>query len=60
MAGALAEVNKSNWSKFKDGAPVFDGNGKIAKADGYFKPDLAKFLKAGKNESKFKAARIYI
>lgn len=47
MVGALAEVNKSNWSKFKDGAPVFDKNGKIAKADGYFKPDLAKFLKAG-------------
>lgn len=47
MAGALAEVNKSNWSKFKDGVPVFDENGKIAKADGYFKPDLAKFLKAG-------------
>ena len=46
MAGALDEVNKSNWSKFKDGAPVFDENGKIAKADGYFKPDLAKFLKA--------------
>ena len=47
MAGALAEVNKSNWSKFKNGVPVFDENGKIAKADGYFKPDLAKFLKAG-------------
>lgn len=44
MAGALDEVNKSNWSKFKDGAPAFDENGKIAKADGYFKPDLAKFL----------------
>lgn len=44
MAGALDEVNKSNWSKFKDGVPVFDENGKIAKADGYFKPDLAKFL----------------
>ena len=48
MAGALDEVNKSNWSKFKDGVPVFDENGKIAKADGYFKPDLAKFLKAGR------------
>lgn len=47
MAGALDEVNKSNWSKFKDGQPVFDENGKIAKTDGYFKPDLAKFLKAG-------------
>ena len=48
MVGALDEVNKSNWSKFKDGVPVFDENGKIAKTDGYFKPDLAKFLKAGK------------
>lgn len=47
MAGALEEVNKSNWSKFKDGVPAFDENGKIAKADGYFKPDLAKFLKVG-------------
>lgn len=47
MVGALDEVNKSNWSKFKDGVPAFDENGKIAKADGYFKPDLAKFLKAG-------------
>lgn len=48
MVGALDEVNKSNWSKFKDGVPVFDENGKIAKADGYFKPDLAKFLNSNK------------
>ena len=48
MAGALDEVNKSNWSKFKDGVPVFDENGKIAKTDGYFKPDLAKFLNSNK------------
>lgn len=48
MAGALDEVNKSNWSKFKDGVPVFDENGKIAKSDGYFKPDLAKFLNSNK------------
>lgn len=46
MVGALDEVNKSNWSKFKDGAPVFDENGKISKTDGYFKPDLTKFLKS--------------
>lgn len=44
------QILRSNLSKFKDGAPVFDENGKIAKADGYFKPDLAKFLKAGENE----------
>ena len=48
MAGALDEVNKSNWSKFKDSIPVFDENGKIAKTDGYFKPDLAKFLNKNK------------
>lgn len=48
MVGALDEVNKSNWSKFKDGAPVFDENGKIAKADDYFKPDLVKFLNSNK------------
>ena len=48
MVGALDEVNKSNWSKFKDGVPVFDENGKIAKTDGYFKPDLAKFLNKNK------------
>lgn len=48
MVGALDEVNKSNWSKFKDGVPVFDENGKIAKADGYFKPDLVKFLNSNK------------
>lgn len=26
----------------------FDENGKIAKADGYFKPDLTKFLNSNK------------
>lgn len=44
MDGALAEVNRSNWSKFVDGKPVFDANRKIAKGPGYFKPDLAKHL----------------
>lgn len=32
----------------QDGVPVFDENGKIAKTDGYFKPDLAKFLNKNK------------
>src|SRR5690606_25851396 len=31
IQGALAEVNRSNWSKFVDGKPVFDENGKIKK-----------------------------
>lgn len=34
--------------EYKDGVPVFDENGKIAKTDGYFKPDLAKFLNKNK------------
>lgn len=44
IAGALTEVNASNWSKFVEGQPQFDSNGKIAKGPGYFKPDLSKFL----------------
>ena len=32
----LAEVSRSNWSKFdKDGYPMFDNNGKIVKGYGY-------------------------
>lgn len=45
ISGALEEVSASNWSKFKDGKPIFDANGKIAKnPDSYFKPNLAKFV----------------
>lgn len=51
MVGALKEVNLSNWSKFdENGNPIFNENGKIVKGENYFKPDLAKFLKAGENE----------
>ena len=51
MVGALQEVNLSNWSKFdENGNPIFNENGKIVKGENYFKPDLAKFLKAGENE----------
>lgn len=43
--GAVQEVDASNFSKFKDGKPVFDENGKIAKNMAtYFKPDLTKYL----------------
>ena len=41
---ALAEVSDSNWSKFVDGKPIFDKNGKIMKGPDYFKPDLSKFV----------------
>lgn len=33
-------VNESNWTKFVDGVPQFDANGKIAKPATYQKPDL--------------------
>ena len=45
MVGALDEINKSNWSKFENGKPVFDENGKIKKGAEYFKPKLSKFTK---------------
>lgn len=41
---ALAEVNRSNWSKFVDGQPVFDENGKIKKGPDYKAPDLTPYL----------------
>lgn len=44
IEGALAEVNRSNWSKFVDGRPTFDANGKIAKPATYSKPDLTPFV----------------
>lgn len=44
IQGALIEVNASNWSKFVDGKPQFDANGKIAKGPCYRKPDLSEFL----------------
>lgn len=47
IAAALIEVNASNWSKFEDGEPIFDENGKIAKGKDYFKPELAKYIKRG-------------
>lgn len=50
MIGALTEVNSSNWSKFEDGEPIFDENGKIAKGKDYFKPDLTKYIKRSESE----------
>lgn len=41
IAKAVQIVNASNWSKFKDGEPIFDANGKIAKnPETYVKADL--------------------
>lgn len=48
IEGALDEVNRSNWSKFENGSPVFDDNGKIKKGASYFKPDLTRFIDTSK------------
>lgn len=44
IEGALAEVCRSNESKFANGKPIFDANGKIAKGKDYTAPDLARFI----------------
>jgi predicted HAD superfamily Cof-like phosphohydrolase len=44
IEGALAEVNRSNHSKFEDGKAVFNEQGKIAKGKNYTPPDLEKFI----------------
>ena len=45
IAGGLAEVNASNWSKFDEqGQPIFQPSGKIAKGPNYRKPDLSRFV----------------
>ncbi len=44
ILGALAEVNRSNFSKFEGGKPVFDKNGKITKGKHYTPPQLDKFI----------------
>jgi len=44
ILGALAEVNRSNFSKFEGGEPVFDKNGKITKGKHYSKPNLKPFI----------------
>ena len=44
LEGALAEVNRSNFSKFEGGKAVFDENGKITKGEHYSKPDLKPYI----------------
>lgn len=45
VLGAQREVIRSNNSKMVNGKFEFDANGKIMKAEGYSKPDLAPFIK---------------
>lgn len=44
VPGALNEVNRSNYSKFEDGEPVFNENKKVMKGKDYTPPDLSKFI----------------
>ena len=44
MQKALAEVVRSNFSKFENGKPVFDDNGKIKKGANYTPPQLQEFI----------------
>jgi len=44
IIGAIGEVANSNDSKFVDGKPVFNEQGKIAKGPNYKKPNLTPFL----------------
>ena len=46
------EIQSSNMSKLgEDGKPIFREDGKILKGPRYFKPDLTKFIKDGKDAS---------
>jgi len=44
VPGALAEVNRSNYSKFEDGEPVFNENKKVMKGKDYTPPDLTPYV----------------
>ena len=45
IEGALAEVNRSNWSKFKGSVvPVFNEHGKIVKGEDYTPPELSDYI----------------
>lgn len=45
MVGALNNVISSNHSKFVDGEPLLNENGKIVKGPGYVAPSLEQFIK---------------
>lgn len=44
LRSALEVVNTSNWSKFEDGKPVYDENGKVKKGKDYRPPRLEAFV----------------
>lgn len=44
VPGAMDEVNRSNYSKFVDGQPIFNENRKVMKGPNYTKPDLTPFV----------------
>lgn len=44
VPGALAEVNRSNYSKFEDGEPIFNENKKVMKGKNYTPPDLTPYI----------------
>ena len=44
IESALAEVDRSNCSKFVDGKPVFLDGKKVSKGPGYTPPDLKSFV----------------
>ena len=46
LPGAITEVDSSNESKFVDGKPIWDENGKIAKGPNYRKANLLPYLPA--------------
>ena len=44
IRGALKEVSRSNNSKFVDGKPLFNEQGKIKKGENYTPPELTPYL----------------
>lgn len=44
IISAMQEVNRSNFSKFVNGKPVFNEQGKITKPDTYSPPNLEEFI----------------
>ena len=50
---AFDEVHRSNMSKLgEDGKPIRrEGDGKVMKGPNYFKPDMAQFIKAKKDQA---------
>lgn len=46
LEGGVTEVDSSNESKFVDGQPIWDENGKIGKGPNYRRAELAPFMPA--------------